>query len=96
MSKYFLTAYTLELKHHFRRSVPSLGSEECDAWRDRVVLLEAELERTRAAASSEHIGKNVTRLFSPRSLSYTTHIPFFRAARAEAHCLDICTTESSA
>ena len=96
MSKYFLTAYTLELKHHFRRSVPSLGSEECDAWRDRVVLLEAELERTRAAASSEHIGKNVTRLFSPHSQSSYTNTPLFRAARPEVHYLDICTTESSA
>ncbi|KAI9451216.1 hypothetical protein BJY52DRAFT_1191133 [Lactarius psammicola] len=31
------------------------SSEECDAWRDRVVALEAELQTTRAAASSEHI-----------------------------------------
>ncbi|KAH9172830.1 hypothetical protein EDB89DRAFT_1962438 [Lactarius sanguifluus] len=51
-----IQSYTLELKHHFRHSAPWSGSsEECDAWRDRVVALEAELQTTRAAASSEHI-----------------------------------------
>ncbi|KAI9436985.1 hypothetical protein H4582DRAFT_371613 [Lactarius indigo] len=49
-----IQSYTLKLKHHFRHSAPSL-SEECDAWRERVLALEAELQTTRAAASSEHI-----------------------------------------
>jgi hypothetical protein len=55
----FYTAYILELKHHFRCSAPSSGSDEYDAWRDRVLALEAELRTTRAAASSEHIGKTL-------------------------------------
>ncbi|KAH9075578.1 hypothetical protein EDB83DRAFT_1793509 [Lactarius deliciosus] len=51
-----IQSYTLELKQHFRHSAPWSGSsDECDAWRDRVVALEAELQTTRAAASSEHI-----------------------------------------
>ncbi|KAH9005770.1 hypothetical protein EDB86DRAFT_3098295 [Lactarius hatsudake] len=51
-----IQSYTLDLKHHFRHSAPWPGSsEECDAWRDRVVALEAELQTARAAASSEHI-----------------------------------------
>jgi hypothetical protein len=57
--QYFLTAYTLELKHHFRHSPPSSRSEEYDAWRDRALALEAELQAARAAASSEHIGKGL-------------------------------------
>ncbi|KAF8261004.1 hypothetical protein EI94DRAFT_1810924 [Lactarius quietus] len=51
-SEQSIQSYTLELKHHFRHSAPSSGSEEYDAWRDRVLALEAELETTRAAASA--------------------------------------------
>ena len=88
------TAYTLELKHHFRHSAPSSGSEECDAWRDRVLALEAELRTTRVAASSEHIGRNFFTCCA-RCLTHTSYT-FSRASRAQVRRFHIYTEAGKA
>ena len=50
------TAYVLELRHRYPSHATKSTTEECDAWRERTLQLEAELHAARTAATTEAIG----------------------------------------